>query len=73
MATFAFPQLDAEPKLQAKTLSEWLQRKYPGQLQNGQRRTFQRGIRYWRTTRGLGHGNRILERGVSKGLLIGVE
>jgi hypothetical protein len=28
-------QLDAEPKLEAKTLFEWLQRKYPGRFQDG--------------------------------------
>jgi hypothetical protein len=45
-------QLDAEPKLEAKTLFEWLQRKYPGRFQDGQLRTFQRGVKYWRATGG---------------------
>jgi hypothetical protein len=45
-------QLDANPGLQGKTLFEWLQRKYPGQYDNGQLRTFQRGVKRWRATQG---------------------
>lgn len=45
-------QLAASPSLQAKTLFEWLQRKYPGRFQDGQLRTFQRGIKRWRATQG---------------------
>ena len=45
-------QLEANPGLQAKTLFEWLQRKYPGRFQDGQLRTFQRGVKRWRATRG---------------------
>ena len=32
--------LDENPGLQAKALFEWLQRKYPGQFEDGQLRTF---------------------------------
>jgi hypothetical protein len=45
-------QLAATPELQAKTLFEDLMRKYPGRFQEGQARTFQRGIRRWRATCG---------------------
>jgi hypothetical protein len=45
-------QLTENPGLQAKTLFVWLQREYPGQFQDGQLRTFQRGIRLWRGTEG---------------------
>ena len=45
-------QLAAAPELQAKTLFQWLQRKYPGRFQDGQLRTFQRGVKRWRATRG---------------------
>ena len=47
-----FEQLEAEPKLQAKTLFAELQRKYPGRFQDGQLRTFQRGVKRWRVTSG---------------------
>jgi hypothetical protein len=43
-----FEQLKANPGLQAKTLFAWLQRTYPGQFQDGQLRTFQRGVKRWR-------------------------
>lgn len=45
-------QLEEQPGLQAKTLFAWLQREYPGKFQDGQLRTFQRGIRRWRALRG---------------------
>ena len=34
-------QLELSPGLQAKTLFEWLQRRYPGRFENGQLRTLQ--------------------------------
>lgn len=45
-------QLEENPGLQAKTLFEWLGRKYPGRFDEGQLRTFQRGVKRWRATRG---------------------
>jgi hypothetical protein len=45
-------QLAENPGLQAKTLFEWLQRQYPGRFQDGQLRTFQRGVKRWRVTQG---------------------
>ena len=45
-------QLDLSPGLQAKTLFEWLQRRYPGRFQNGQLRTLQRRVRQWQATSG---------------------
>ena len=47
-----FEQLELNPGLQAKTLFLWLQRKYPGEFQDGQLRTFQRGVKAWRATEG---------------------
>jgi hypothetical protein len=47
-------QLEASAELQAKTLFQWLQRKYPGRFQESQLRTFQRGVKSWRATRGPG-------------------
>ncbi len=44
--------LDENHGLQAKTLFEWLGRKYPGRFDEGQLRTFQRGVKRWRATRG---------------------
>ena len=44
--------LIAEPNLQAKTLFEHLQRRYPGQFGDGQVRTLRRRIKYWRATEG---------------------
>ena len=40
-------QLSENPGLQGKVLFAWLQGEYPGQFQNGQLRTFQRGVRRW--------------------------
>ena len=45
-------QLRENPGLQAKVLFAWLQGEHPGQFQDGQLRTFQRGIRRWRATSG---------------------
>ena len=45
-------QLSEHPQLQAKALFEWLQRKYPGRFEDGQLRTFQRGVKGWRATQG---------------------
>lgn len=45
-------QLTDNGGLQAKTLFAWLQRKYPGRFQDGQLRTFQRGVKRWRATAG---------------------
>jgi hypothetical protein len=47
-----YEQLEESPGLQAKTLFEWLQRQYPGRFQDGQLRTFQRGVKRWRATAG---------------------
>lgn len=45
-------QLTVNPGLQAKVLFLWLQKQHPGQFQNGQLRTFQRGVRRWRVMSG---------------------
>ena len=45
-------QLELSPDLQAKTLFEWLQRRYPGRFENGQLRTLQRRVHRWRATSG---------------------
>ncbi len=47
-------QIDANPGLEAKTLFEALQRKYPGEFADGQLRTLQRRIKRWRATEGPG-------------------
>jgi hypothetical protein len=47
-----FEQLQDAPGLEAKTLFEWLQRKYPGRFDDSQLRTFQRGVKRWRATAG---------------------
>ena len=44
--------LETNDGLQARTIFEHLQRKYPGRFQDGQLRTFQRGIKVWRATEG---------------------
>lgn len=41
-----------EPGLQAKTLFEYLQRAFPNRFADGQLRTLQRHIKYWRATEG---------------------
>jgi hypothetical protein len=45
-------RLAAHPGLQAKALFLDLQRRYPGQFQDGQLRTLQRRIKRWRATEG---------------------
>ena len=45
-------QVQESPRLEAKTLFEWLQREYPGQFRDGQIRTLQRRIKLWRATEG---------------------
>lgn len=44
--------LELNPKLQAKTLFQYLQREYPGKFQDGQIRTFQQKVRIWRALEG---------------------
>lgn len=44
--------LVVNPGLQAKTLFDDLQRKYPGRFQDGQLRTLQRHVKHWRATEG---------------------
>jgi len=45
-------QLEVSDGLEAKTLFEYLQRRYPGRFQDGQLRTLQRRVKYWRATEG---------------------
>jgi hypothetical protein len=45
-------QIAANPGLEAKTLFEALQRKYPGRFADGQIRTLQRRLKQWRATDG---------------------
>ncbi len=44
--------LEINPGLEAKTLFEDLQRRYPGRFQDGQLRTLQRRVKTWRATEG---------------------
>lgn len=44
--------LQLHPKLEAKTIFARLQRDKPGQYQDGQLRTLQRRLKYWRATEG---------------------
>ncbi|HEY3411728.1 MAG TPA: IS21 family transposase [Armatimonadota bacterium] len=44
--------LNKDPDLQALTLFEDLQRRYPGRFQDGQLRTLQRQVKHWRATEG---------------------
>jgi len=44
--------LEANPGLEAKTLFEDLQRRYPGRFAEGQLRTFQRRVKAWRAREG---------------------
>jgi len=43
-------KLELNPGLEAKTLFQDLQRRYPGRFADGQLRTFQRRVKYWRAT-----------------------
>ena len=45
-------KLDINPGLEAKTLFEDLQRRYPGQFADGQLRTLQRRVKAWRALEG---------------------
>ena len=45
-------QLGINEGLEAKTLFQELQRRYPGQFQDGQLRTLQRRVKVWRATEG---------------------
>lgn len=45
-------QMEESPGLEAKTLFEWLQREHPGRFSDGQIRTLQRRIKFWRATEG---------------------
>ena len=47
-------KLQAEPKLLAKTLFDWLRQQYPGQFLDSHRRTFERRVRQWRAGHGPG-------------------
>jgi hypothetical protein len=47
-------QLELNAGLEAKTMFEHLQRRYPGRFQEGQLRTLQRRVKYWRATEGPG-------------------
>jgi hypothetical protein len=47
-------KLELFPALEAKTLFEVLQRKYPGRFSDGQLRTLQRHIKQWRALEGPG-------------------
>jgi hypothetical protein len=47
-------QVEGNPGLEAKTVFEALQRKYPGEFADGQLRTLQRHIKRWRATEGPG-------------------
>jgi len=47
-------RLEAEPRLQAKTLFCCLQEKYPGQFPDSTRRTFERRVSKWRSLSGPG-------------------
>ncbi len=44
--------LAGEPRLQAKTLWEWLQREYPGQYAESVRRTLERRVHQWKARQG---------------------
>ncbi len=45
-------RLEIDSTLYAKTLFDALQRRYPGEFQNGQLRTLQRRVKAWRATEG---------------------
>jgi len=45
-------QLQKEPRLQAKTLWDWLQRTQPGKYPESMRRTFERRVRQWKALQG---------------------
>lgn len=45
-------KLEINPGLEAKTLFEYLQRRYPGRFADGQLRTLQRRVKIWRAIKG---------------------
>ncbi len=45
-------QLQKEPRLQAKTLWQWVQRTQPGKYPESMRRTFERRVRQWKALHG---------------------
>ena len=47
-------RLEAEPKLKAKTLFDWLQQDYVGRFSDSTRRTFERRVAKWRSLHGPG-------------------
>lgn len=47
-------QINVHPGLEAKTIFESLQRRYPGEFADGQLRTLQRHLKRWRATEGPG-------------------
>ncbi len=47
-----FGMLEINPGLEAKTIFRHLQRRSPGEFQDGQLRTFHRGVKVWRATAG---------------------
>lgn len=44
--------LEEDTRFEAKTIFEWLQRRYPGRFSDGQLRTLQRKLRRWRAVEG---------------------
>jgi hypothetical protein len=46
--------LKSEPGLRASTLFDYVQRQYPGQFSDGQLRSLQRRVKFWRATEGAG-------------------
>jgi len=44
--------LKSEPGLQASTLFDYIQRQYPGEFSDGQLRSLQRRVKFWRATEG---------------------
>jgi len=51
-----WPRVEAiladEPRFEAKSAFEWLQREYPGKFPDNQLRTLQRRFRHWHATKG---------------------
>ena len=47
-------QLEAEPRLKAKAILEWLQQKYRGKFPDSTRRTLERRVNRWRSLHGPG-------------------
>jgi hypothetical protein len=47
-------RLEAEPRLKAKTLFDWLQQNYVGRFSDSTRRTFERRVAKWRSLYGPG-------------------